>query len=125
MANRRRSAQNQRVPIVSSLHFVLGPVVAVAALGVITLICRWVFSTDGRDERAAKRLEKALSSHDYGLLVSVATVRTRDDADMLRAVLQDAGVRSSISPDPRDPAVLEVLVFQRDVDRARRLVATG
>jgi hypothetical protein len=117
--------QDQAVPVVNSLHFLLGPVVAAAALGVIVLICRWVFSTDGRDERTARRLEKALSTRDYGLLVPVATVRTRDDADMLRGVLLDAGLRASVSADPEDPAVLEVLVFARDLDQARRLVSAS
>ena len=30
---------------VSSYHFLIGPLIAVAALGVIELLCRWVFST--------------------------------------------------------------------------------
>lgn len=105
------------VPVVSSAHFLLGPIVALAAMGIIALICRWVFSTEDRDARAARRLEKVAASRDYGLLVPVASPRTRDDAEMLRDVLQDAGVRASISPE------LEVLVFARDEDRAKQLVA--
>ena len=108
------------MPVVSSFHFLMGPLVAVAALGLIALICRWVFSTDHRDSRTARRLEKALAGRDYGLLVPVATVRTRDDADMLRDVLRQAGVRAGVSA---EDGSLQVLVFQRDLSRARELVS--
>jgi hypothetical protein len=101
------------------VEFVLGPGVAVAAMGVIALICRWVFSTENRETR---RLERALSTRgDLGLLVPVATVRTRDDAEMLRDVLRDAGVRASVSEDELE---VQVLVFAKDADAARRLVST-
>jgi hypothetical protein len=105
------------VPLVSSYHFLLGPLVAVAALGLIVLICRWVFSTEHRDDRTARRLEKAIG--DYGLLVPVATVRTRDDAQMLRDVLKGAGIRAGISGE------YDVLVFTKDLQRARSLVGAS
>ena len=76
----------------SSYSFLVGPLVAAVALGVIILICRWVFSTTHRDDRTARRLEKARARGDYGLLVPVTQVRTRDDAEMLRTVLQEAGI---------------------------------
>lgn len=101
------------------MEFVLGPGVAVLAMGGIALICRWVFSTGNRD---ARRLERALSTRrDLGLLVPVAGVRTRDDAQMLCDVLREAGVRASISEDELE---VQVLVFAKDADRARRLVST-
>ena len=96
------------------MEFVLGPGVAVAAMGVIALICRWVFSTDNRQTR------RPPSRGDLGLLVPVATVRTRDDAEMLRDVLREAGVRASISEDELE---VHVLVFAKDADAARRLVS--
>ena len=95
----------------------LVPIVAVAALGLIVLICRWVFSTDYRDGRTARRIDKMMSAGDYGLLVPVATVRTRDDAEMLRDVLKAAGIRAGVSGD------LEVLVFSKDLARAKQLVS--
>lgn len=107
------------MPVVSSAHFLLGPVVALAALGLIALMCRWVFSTEQRDERQAARLEKALTSRDYGLLVPLTAVRTDEDAQMLRAVLLEAGIRSNITPER------ELLVFTKDLARARTLVAAG
>ncbi len=102
------------MPVVSSFHFLIAPVVAIAALGLIVLICRWVFSTENRDER---RLTKAVG--DLGLLVPVALVRTRDDAEMLKGVLAEAGIRAGISGE------YEVLVFTKDLQRARSLVSAS
>ncbi|MDP9436129.1 MAG: hypothetical protein M3P93_13440, partial [Actinomycetota bacterium] len=65
-------------------NVVLGPVVAAGALGVIVLLCRWVFSTDTRDQRAARRRSTAGARRDYGLLVPVARARTPEDAALLR-----------------------------------------
>ena len=112
--------------IVSSYHYLVGPLVAAGALGVIILICRWVFSTDHRDDRTARRLEKARSQGDFGLLVPVASARTADDAEMLRAVLRDAGIRCTVAgPDEDDPAApAQLLVFRADALRARDLVSS-
>ena len=101
-------------PVGGSAHFLLGPGVALLAVGLLSLVLRWVFSTKDRDARARRAAERG----DYGLLVPVATARTPDDAAMLRDVLRGGGVRASISPD------LEVLVFAKDADQARRLVGT-
>ena len=106
--------------MVSSAHFLLGPLVAGCALGLIALICRWVFSTENRDQ---KRVAKALHARpDLGLLVTVAATRNREDAEMLRDVLREAGVRASISEDELE---CQVLVFAKDADAARRLVGTA
>lgn len=90
------------------------PVVALLALGVILLICRWVFSTDSKP--AAPR---AVAGADYGLLEPVTVVRTRQDADMLREVLAGAGFRCTIS---ETDGAFAVLVFRTDVSAARDLV---
>ena len=90
---------------------------------VIILLCRWTFSTGHRDQRTAKRLEKARSRGDYGLLVPVATVRTAADAELLRDVLRDAGIRGTVA-DGEQPPERVVLVFRRDADAARSLVQT-
>jgi len=109
------------VPVVSSYHFLVGPLVACAALLVILLMCRWVFSTKDRDRRAARRAQSASRSRsaDYGLLVPIATVRTRDDAEMLRAVLAAAAIRCTVAADATGA---DVLVFRADALRARDLV---
>ena len=108
---------------VSSYHFLIGPLIAVAALGVIVLICRWVFSTSHRDDRTARRLAALQSRGDYGLLVPITTTRTADDAAMLRGVLQDAGIRCTTGL-AADGGGTELLVFRADAGRARDLVRT-
>lgn len=112
------------MPLVSSYHFLLGPIVAVVAVGVLVLICRWVFSTDHRETRADLRLQKLLAAGDYGLLVPVSTVRTRDDAEMLRDVLVEAGLRANITAGAAQ-GEFTVLVFSKDAARARQLVAAN
>ena len=111
--------------IVPSYHYLVGPLVASGALGVIILICRWVFSTSHRDERTARRTAAAAASAsrrgDFGLLVPVASVRTAADAEMLRTVLQDAGIRCTVAA---DGAGADVLVFRADALRARDLVSS-
>ena len=108
----------------SSYSFLAGPLVAAAALGVIMLICRWVFSTTHRDDRTARRLEKARARGDYGLLVPITRVRTRDDAEMLRTVLRDAGIRCTLGEPADEAPGVAVLVFRADADRARDLVGS-
>jgi hypothetical protein len=108
---------------VSSYHHLVAPLVACGALLLIILICRWVFSTSERDRRAPRRTPPtaAAGGADYGLLVPVATARTAADAEMLRAVLREAGIRCTVSADG-DGA--EVLVFRGDALRARDLVSS-
>lgn len=109
--------------VVSSHHFLVTPLITCGALLVVLLICRWVFSTSDRDRRADRRASTALPDRggDYGLLVPIASVRTADDAQMLQAVLRDAGIRCTLAADA-DGA--ELLVFQADVLRARDLVSS-
>ncbi len=90
-------------------------IVIVGALGLIVLICRWVFSRGQRPERSAA----PLGTRDYGLLVPLTVTRTREDAEMLRDVLLTEGIRAGISDD------LEVRVFREDLARARRLVGAS
>ena len=106
----------------NSYSFLFGPGVAVLALGVIVLMCRWVFSTGHREDRLAQRTQKALSAGDFGLLVPVADVRTPEDAELLRGVLRDAGIRGTVAP--AAGGGLSVLVFRADALRARDLVSS-
>jgi len=110
--------------IVPSYHFLLGPIIVSVALAVIVLICRWVFSTDHRDDHMERRLAALTSSGDYGLLVAVATVRTQDDAEMLRGVLSAEGIRATLGEAPFGEIGTQVLVFRVDASRARDLVGS-
>jgi hypothetical protein len=98
-----------------SLHFLVGPAIAFVALALMALFLRWAFGTGyGRGAPAPPAEE--------GLLALVATVSRRESALALRAVLSDAGIRSTI----RYPAPhrADVFVFPEDAARARSLAAT-
>jgi hypothetical protein len=98
---------------VSSYAYVEGPAIAAAALGLIVLICRWVFTTDRPSPLPAPQRA------DFGLLEQVALVRTAEDAQMLRELLGEAGIRGTVTELSGRYAVL---VFGDDTARARELV---
>lgn len=85
--------------------------IALLAMGVVALICRWVFSP-----ARPTRVQREVGTEDYGLLVPVTRARSAADAVMLRDHLVTQGVRASVNADH------DVLVFQADLDRARSLV---
>jgi hypothetical protein len=97
----------------------LGFVIVGAVLLLIALFMRWTFSGPGGPE---KRVRAAPPSPEEGLLVPVVTVTRRESALALRAVLSDAGIRSTV----RAPQAnrVQVLVFPEDAERARALVAS-
>ena len=98
----------------SSLHFLVGPSIAFLVVGLLALFLRWAFGTGGSNSTPAPA--------DDGLLTLVATLSRRESALALRAVLSDAGIRSTV----RFPAPhrADVLVFPEDADRARSLAAS-
>jgi hypothetical protein len=90
---------------------------AVAVVLILGLILRWVF----KPSRPRTGLPvDAAASPDLGMLQVMASAVPRDEAMEMRAVLGDAGIRSSMSK--RRDGRLDVLVFQDDADRARSLL---
>ena len=85
--------------------------IAVLAMLLVALICRWVYSPTHTSVR-----REAPPSADYGLLVPVTRAPSADDAVMLRDHLVAEGVRASVNDSH------EVLVFRSDLERARALV---
>jgi hypothetical protein len=105
------------VPInAGSLHFLVGPAIAFVMLGLLAFFMRWAF---GRGYGWQRPPEPPAED---GLLTLVATLSRRESALALRAVLSDAGIRSTV----RVPAPhrADVLVFPEDAERARTLAAT-
>jgi hypothetical protein len=104
------------VPInAGSLHFLVGPAIAFVVLGLLAVFMRWAFGTGyGRTPTPV--------AEDDGLLTLIATLSRQESALALRAVLSDAGIRSTI----RVPAPhrADVLVVPEDAERARSLAAT-
>ena len=92
-----------------------GPLIAAVVAVLLALFARWAFGTGyGRTPPAARP--------DDGLLTLIATLSRRESALALRAVLSDAGIRSTV----RFPAAgrADVLVFREDAPQARALAVT-
>jgi hypothetical protein len=102
----------------SSLHFLVGPTIAFVVLGLLALFMRWAYGTGYGREKGRR---PAAPAPDDGLLTTIATLSRRESALALRAVLSDAGIRSTV----RCPAPhrADVLVFPEDAARARTLAA--
>ncbi len=99
----------------SDLGFLVVPGVVFAVVALLALFMRWAFGTGYGRSRPRVPVED-------GLLTRVATLSRRESALALRAVLSDAGIRSTV----RSPTghTADVLVFPEDADRARALAAT-
>ena len=99
----------------TGLDALMGPAVAFVVVALLALFMRWAFGTGYGREAAAPPA-------DDGLLTLVATLSRRESALALRAVLSDAGIRSTI----RCPAPnrADVLVFPEDAARARAVAVT-
>jgi hypothetical protein len=102
-----RRGDTRQVPTASAQE----SLIAVLAMALLALICRWVFSPT-RSAPVRRNAEPV----DYGLLVPVTRAPSREDALMLRDHLVAEGVRASVNE------AHEVLVFRADLDRARQLV---
>ena len=89
--------------------------IAIAVVLLLGLVLRWVFRPS-RPTRATRPVDAA-ESPDLGLLTVIAAGLDRQDALRRRAVLQDAGIRSSMSR--RRDGRFDVLVFHGDADSAR------
>ena len=100
-------------------HYVAGPVIAIVIMCLLAVLARWVFGT-GRSHSAGRALPPRTGTADHGLLRPIAELPDRAAGAALRAVLSDAGIRSTLGV-RRDGSV-QVLVFPDDEDRARRLV---
>ena len=106
------------MPIQSgSLHYAVGPLIAIAVVVLLGAFLKWAFGDDTRRRRPA-----APATTDDGLLTRIATLSRWESALALRAVLSDAGIRSTLrSPAPNRTTIL---VFPEDASRARELAAT-
>ncbi|HEY6793193.1 MAG TPA: hypothetical protein VI248_00755 [Kineosporiaceae bacterium] len=101
-----------------SLAFVVAPLMAFLAVGVLALLLRWAFSP-GRSLVA--RRPRVGASTEYGLLVPVARPATVIQAEVVRRHLVARGVRATLAPTTDGPTVL---VFPRDAAVAREILRT-
>jgi hypothetical protein len=117
------------VPTTTSYDPVLGIIGALLVVALLSLLARWAFSPAPRV--SARRFAREVDTDDFGLLTPVATAPTREDAEMLREVLQNNGIRCTLAaaksggPGRRKTVQpTHVLVFLGDADRAKNLVGT-
>lgn len=97
-------------------------IVAMAAVLLLALALRWVFAPSR--PRLGRRPVDAAASAELGLLTVVTPGVDRQDALRRRLLLQEAGIRSSMSR--RADGRYDVLVFAADERVARdRLDAPG
>jgi hypothetical protein len=94
--------------------------IAVAVVALLGLAMRWVFRPSRGRTAVRSRPVDAAASQALGLLTVIATL-PRNDALGIRARLQDAGIRSSMSR--RHDGRFDVLVFTGDADKARVYLA--
>ncbi|MGZ4626469.1 MAG: hypothetical protein ACXV3S_09330 [Kineosporiaceae bacterium] len=102
-----------------SYSFAFGPVLALGAVGVLTLLLRWAFSSG---HSLVERHPTPGKPDEYGLLVPVAEPPTFVEAEMMRRRLIDAGLRATLAPTTQGP---RVLVFPEDVRAARLVLKTS
>jgi hypothetical protein len=95
------------------LHYVVGPIIAIAVVVLLGAFLKWAFGDDSR------RTRRSAPPVDDGLLTKIATLSRRESALALRAVLSDAGIRSTLRATGRDRTT--ILVFPEDADRAQAL----
>ncbi len=101
------------IAVGSSASHLATPLIALVVLALLAVFVRWTFGTGSVPTRGPT---------DDGLLTRIATLSRRESALALRAVLSDAGIRSTV----RCPAAhrAEILVFPEDADRARAVAST-
>ncbi|MCU0301382.1 MAG: hypothetical protein MUF35_07240 [Candidatus Nanopelagicales bacterium] len=99
-----------------SYSFLVGPMIALVAIGALMLVSRWMTGQQGSlVERPARRG----SAEEYGLMIPVASPRSVAESDQVRARLREAGVASR-SVDTTEG--LRVMVWADDVEAARTVL---
>lgn len=101
----------------TSASFLVGPLIAFGAVGILVLLLRWTFARGGS---LVARPAKSGRVDEYGLLVSVAAPSTYIEAEVVRRTLEDHQIRATLAQTLAGP---RVMVFEKDADRARALVA--
>lgn len=96
--------------------FLVTPLIAMAAIGVLVLVLRWSSSQDSLVERRSP----PGGPRSYGVLVDVAAPGSYAEGEVLRRRLEQAGVRATLASTQEGP---RVMVWPADERRARDIVA--
>jgi hypothetical protein len=96
--------------------YLWGPLIILGVVGLLALTLRWIYGSSSSTPPIARD-----GNGDFGLLAEVAATASQGEANALRALLGDAGIRSTTARGPH--GTTRVMVFAADLDSARR--ATG
>jgi hypothetical protein len=91
--------------------YLWGPLTVLLVVGVLAAVLRWTYGS----ARAAPPVRR---DGDFGLLREVTVVPSQGEANALRALLGDAGIRSTCVRAPDGGTA--VMVFEGDLEKARR-----
>lgn len=109
--------------------YLVGPLIAIGMMAALAAVLRWTFTDRDRPagpggaDRVAARVPRRFSRPapaDFGLLRPVATLPDPQAAAELRDRLRAAGIRSTTAT---HGDLVHVLVFEAEVDQARRLTS--
>jgi hypothetical protein len=102
--------------------FILGPIIAFAVIAALAAILRWSFDSDLAQTQARIFGSRAAGSRgDFGLLRTAAVVDDIAKARHMKELLREAGIRSTVASEA--DGRVRVLVFEKEIDEARRLVS--
>lgn len=101
-----------------SFSFAFGPLVALAALGVLILVLRWAFSP--RKVSLVAAPPKPGHPREYGLLVPIASAVSASEAEDIKGLLAKDGISSAVAFTVEGPSVL---VWPEDKERVGRVLA--
>ena len=100
-----------------SFTYLVWPLMALGAVGVLALILRWAF-TPGKS--LVQRVPKSGAPDAYGLLTEVARPATFIEGEQLRLKLASVGIRATLAPTTAGP---RLMVFPQDAGVARAHLA--
>ena len=96
--------------------FYVGPLTALGAVAVLSLLLRWTFS---RGSSLVESRPRSGGEVDYGLLVAVSRPSTYIEGEVQRRTLEDAGVRATLASTTEGA---RIMVVPQDEARARRIL---
>jgi len=115
MAVQRPDAQTGAVFGAAGYTFLVTPVIAMAAIGLLVLVLRW----SSTQASLVERRTRPGSPHSYGVLVDVAAPGSYAEGEVLRRRLEQAGVRATLASTDQGP---RLMVWPADERRARAIV---
>lgn len=93
----------------------LGPMLALMVLVLVASLVRALFTAEKPAPRPLR-----MPREDYGLLCAAAVLDDPETASRIRSRLGEAGIRATVTTGP--DGLVRVLVFEGELDRARRVV---